>query len=171
MFLIALALLQAGQPAAAAAAMTEHDAFRPWPMQWDWLSLTCWQAVIAAELADAGALPDPGIAAAIADRLQPYATHLALQGGIGAMGPVALYLGRVEAVAGRTAAAEEHLRAAVATSDRLGLLPSAARAHLALGRLLADRGDALAGAEAEAARRIAEEIGMTAVARDARALG
>ena len=171
MFLIALAMLQAGQPAAAAAAMTEHDAFRPWPMQWDWLSLTCWQAVIAAELADAGALPDPGIAAAVADRLQPYATHLALQGGIGAMGPVALHLGRVEAAAGRTVAAEEHLRAAAATSDRLGLLPSAARAHLALGRLLAGRDDTQARDEAATARRIADEIGMTAVARDARSMG
>src|SRR5215207_6094146 len=97
MFLMSLALLQAGQPAAAAAAMTRHDAFRPWPMQWDWLSLTCWQAVIAAEPADAGALPDPAVAAAIADRLAPYGTRLALQGGIGAMGPVALYLGRAEA--------------------------------------------------------------------------
>src|SRR3712207_7661549 len=35
----------------AAAVMEHHDAFREWEMQWDWLSLTCWQAHIAAELA------------------------------------------------------------------------------------------------------------------------
>ncbi|MGY1803816.1 BTAD domain-containing putative transcriptional regulator [Blastococcus sp. SYSU D00922] len=169
-FLVALALLEAGQPEAAAAAMTEHDAFRPWPMQWDWLSLTCWQALIAAELADAGALPSPGIAAAIADRLLPYATHLALQGGIGAMGPVALYLGRAEAAAGRREPAEEHLRAAAATSDRLGLRPSGARAHLALAQLLDRRGDQGAADQAKEALRVAEDIGMTGIARDARRL-
>ncbi|WP_116451386.1 BTAD domain-containing putative transcriptional regulator [Blastococcus litoris] len=169
-FLVALALLQAGQPEAAAAAMAEHDAFRPWPMQWDWLSLTCWQALIAAELADGGVLPSPDVAAAIADRLLPYASHLALQGGIGAMGPVALYLGRAEVAAGRVESAEEHLRAAAATSDRLGLRPSGARAHLALAQLLAERGDAGAADEVAEALRVAEDIGMTGIARDARRL-
>jgi hypothetical protein len=62
-------------------------------MQWDWLSLTSWQARIAAELAEAGALPDVSVAAGIADRLLPHASRLVLEGGIGAMGPTALYLG------------------------------------------------------------------------------
>ncbi|MGK5173456.1 ATP-binding protein, partial [Geodermatophilus sp. CPCC 205761] len=167
-FVLALALLQTGQAPAAAAVMAEHDAFRAWPMQWDWLSLTCWQALIAGDLADAGALPDPAVAAAIADRLLPHAHRLALQGGIGALGPTALYLGRAEAAAGRTAAAEEHLRQAVAVSERLGLRPSLARGLLALARLHAARGDRGAAAgEAARARAVAEEVGMRLVARDA----
>ena len=123
----------------------------------------------SADLADAGALPDPAIAAAIADRRLPYATDLALQGGIGAMGPAALYLGRAEAAAGRIATEEEHLRAGAGTSDRLGLRPSAARAHLALARLLAGRGEGAAD-EAKRALELAEEIGMAVIARDARRL-
>jgi hypothetical protein len=43
--------------------------------------------------AEAGALPDVSVAAGIADRLLPHASRLALQGGIGAMAPTALYLG------------------------------------------------------------------------------
>ena len=170
-FVVALAMIEAGQPQAAVAVMDEHDAFRDWAMQWDWLSLTCWQARIAADLAVAGALPDPAIAGAIADRLLPYAEDLALQGGIGAMGPTSLYLGRAEFAAGRTAAAEEHLRLAAGTSDRLGLRPSAAHAHLALARLLADRGErAEAPLEAAVALKLAEEVGMRVVSREAERL-
>jgi hypothetical protein len=170
-FVIAVALLEAGQPAAAAAIMAEHDAFRPWPRQWDWLSLTCWQAYIAAELAASPGMVDPAVPAAVADRLLPFAGQLALQGGIGGLGPVALYLGRAEGAAGRTAAAEEHLRQGVATSERHDLLPSLARGRLALAQVLAARGAvAEAATEAAAALEVAEDVGMRLVARDARRL-
>jgi DNA-binding SARP family transcriptional activator len=165
--LTAVALIQAGRPEAAAALMADRDGFAPLPMQWDWLSLTCWQAVIAADLAEASLLA-PKISAAIADRLLPYADRLALHGGIGALGPVGTYLGRVEDAAGRPAEAERHLRAAVAVAERHGLRPSLARARLALAGMLARRGDEAAGrAEAAAARSAAEAVGMRLVATKA----
>ena len=164
-FLMAVALLEAGRPSDAADVMARNDAFRPWPMQWDWLSLTCWQSTIAAGL---GGLVDPAVPGAIADRLAPYADHLALQGGIGALGPVALHLGRAEAAAGRTADAERHLRQAVATSAQHRFRPSLARAHLALAQLLAGRGDVAAAAvEAATARDVADEVGMRRVWEEA----
>ncbi len=170
-FMMAMALLESEQPAAAAAVMAEHDAFRPWEMQWDWLSLTCWQAQIVAGIAPTPGLIDPALPGQIADRLHPYADDLALQGGIGSLGPVALYLGRVEAAAGRVVQAEQHLRQAIATSGRHGFRPSLARGHLALAHLLADRGDVAAGAaEAAAALAVAEDVGMRGVAQEARRL-
>ncbi len=167
-FMMAMALLESDQPAAAAAVMAKHDAFRSWDMQWDWLSLTCWQATIAAGIARTPGLVDPSLPGEIADRLLPYADDLALQGGIGSLGPVALYLGRVEAAAGRAEEAEAHIRQAVATSGRHGFRPSLARGHLALAQLLADRGDAAGAAtEAAAALAVARDVGMRGVARDA----
>ncbi|SEO59733.1 BTAD domain-containing putative transcriptional regulator [Trujillonella endophytica] len=169
--LTAIALLEAGMAAEAAAEMARVDGWAPFPMQWDWLALTCWQAYAAAELAATPVGIDPAVPAAIADRLLPFADHLAVQGGIGAQGPVALLLGRAEAAAGRLDDAERHLRQAVAVSARSGLRPSEARARLALASLLARRGDvAGVSAEARAALALAEEVGMVRVADEVRRL-
>jgi hypothetical protein len=100
--------------------------------------------------------------------LLPYADRLALHGGIGALGPVGTFLGRVEDAAGRPADAERHLRTAVEVAERHGLQPSLARARLALSGVLTRRGDGSAGrAEAAAARSVAERIGMRLVAAEA----
>jgi DNA-binding SARP family transcriptional activator len=165
----AIAYLQAGQPAAAAELMAAQRAWDRYPMQWDWVSLTCFQGHIAAALVAAPEVDlDPAIPAAIADRLQPYAGQLAVQGGIGALGPVPVYLGRVEAAAGRTAAAEAHLREGIEIAERHGFRPPLARGHLALAELLAGRGARQESADnAAAALRIAESIGMAEVARQA----
>ena len=109
--------------------------------------------------------------AAIADRLLPFADHLALQGGIGALGPVVALPRRAEAAAGRTADAEEHLRQAVATSERHGFRPALAKSRLALARLLAERGELAAAAEEAAkAREVADDVGMLGVSREAERL-
>jgi DNA-binding SARP family transcriptional activator len=166
-FPLALALLEIGQPAEAAAVMEQYSAFQAWPMQWDWLSLTCWQARIAAELAATPGLMDEALLVRITDQLLPYADQLALHGGIGALGPVRLHLGRVEAALGRTADAEQHLREAIDVAARHGFRPSLAYARLEVARLLSRLGDAAAAAEAARAREVAEEIGMRRVAAEA----
>jgi DNA-binding SARP family transcriptional activator len=172
LLITALALLQAGQPAAAAAVMAGDDGFARYPLQWDTLSITCWQALIAADLAAEPSVPlDPTVPAAIAERLLPYAGQLAIHGGIGALGPVGVFLGMAEVAAGRLDAAEAHLRSAVATSERLGFRPARARGRLALAGVLAARGDrSAAAAEAAAAREIAEQVGMRGLARRAAGL-
>ncbi len=164
--LTAVALLQAGQPAVAAEVMAAADGFAPYPQQWDALSFTCWQAVVAAELAATVGI-DPAVPAAITDRLRPFADQLAVQGGVGALGPVSVFLGRAEAAAGRTEDAERHLREAITTASRLGLRPSLARVHLALAELLADRRSSEAAVHAAEALRLAEDLGMRLVARRA----
>jgi hypothetical protein len=159
----ALALLEAGQPAAAAEAMAAADGFAPHPLQWDAVALGCWQALVAAGLAATGGI-DPAVPAAIADRLLPHAGRIAVQGAVGVLGPVGVFLGMAEAAAGRTDDAERHLREAVATASRLGLRPSLARGHLALAELLTTPEAAVHAAEA---LRLAEEVGMRLVARRA----
>ena len=164
--LTTLTLLQAGRPVEAAAVMAERDAFARMPMQWDWLSLTCWQAQIASDLA---VFPEvrleEGLLDRLADDLLPFAEQLAIQGGIGALGPVGVYLGRVEAAAGRRESAEAHLRESIEVAERHGFRPPLAKARLALAELLAARGArAEAAAEAVQARAVAQEIGMRLVA-------
>ncbi|MGY1619860.1 hypothetical protein ACI797_24225 [Geodermatophilus sp. SYSU D00691] len=117
-------------------AQARQDLVMPYPQQWDAPSITCWQVVVAASLAGSVGL-DPAVPAAIADRLLPFADHLAVHGGIGALGPVAVYLGLAK---GRLALASLH----------------AGRGEWAA-----------AAAEAAAAREVAEEIGMRLVALEA----
>jgi hypothetical protein len=129
------------------------------------VSVTCVQAHLAAELGDAAA------AAAVADRLARHAGDITVYGGIGALGPVDRFLGRAEAVAGRYPAAEEHLRAGAELAARWDLLPSLARASLALAELLVDRGRAADAAEpARTAAEVAAAVGMRRVLRQARTL-
>ena len=125
------------------------------------MSTTCRQAQLAADLAAAPEVGlDPTIPGAIADRLLPHGEQFAVQGGIGALGPVAVYLGRVEAAAGRTPAAEQHLRYGIEVCELHGFRPPLARGRLALAELLAARGARQEAAdEAAAALRIAESIG------------
>jgi tetratricopeptide (TPR) repeat protein len=156
----ALALLQAGRTRAAAEVVGR--ALEPFPEQWDWVSLTSWQAEVAADLAAAPDVHlDASVPAAIADRLLPYESQFAVQGGIGALGPVAISLARAEAAAGRVDDAERHLREGVDVAQAHELRPALARGHLALAELLAGRGRrAESAAEAVAARDVAETIGM-----------
>jgi hypothetical protein len=163
LLITAVALLQAGQPSAAAAAVAAEDGFAPYPLQWDALSITCWQALIAAELS-----AEPSVCAAIAERLLPFAEQIAIHGGIGALGPVGVFLGMAQAGAGQLDEAERHLRQAIETAERLGLRPALVRGRLALAGVLTARGERSAAAgEAAAAREGAEEIGMCLLARRA----
>jgi hypothetical protein len=97
---------------------------------------------------DQGCLPErlaelaPAVPSAIADRLRPYAAQLAIHGGIGALGPVAVPLGMAEAAAGRTDEAERHLKDGIGVAERHGFLPALARGRLALAQLLAAPGRA-----------------------------
>jgi len=127
------------------------------------LSITCWQALIAAELS-----AEPSVCAAIAERLLPFAEQIAIHGGIGALGPVGVFLGMAQAGAGQLDAAERSLRQAIETAERLGLRPALVRGRLALAGVLTARGERSAAAgEAAAAREVAEEIGMSLLARRA----
>jgi 8-oxo-dGTP pyrophosphatase MutT (NUDIX family) len=100
--------------------------------------------------------------------LLPFADQLAIHGGIGALGPVGVFLGMVEAASGRLDEAESHLRQSIETAERLGLRPALVRGRLALAGVLAARHErSAAAAEAAAARELAEEIGMRLLARRA----
>jgi hypothetical protein len=117
-------------------------------------------------------VPDAGIdPAAIAARLAPYEAEIAVHGGIGALGPVSRFSGRLLVLAGRAEEGERLLRHAVATSARLGVRPSLARASLHLASALLGRGDRDGGlAAAREAVAVAEEVGMRRVLAAARRL-
>jgi len=135
-FIAAMTRLQAGDRDGAAAVMRELNGYAELPPWWDFLARTCLQAEIAAELAD------PVPAAALRERLAPFASHLATYGTLGILGPVAGPLGRIEWLLGQTGEAERHLRQAVALAGRHQLVPALARTSHHLGRLLVATGRA-----------------------------
>ena len=161
--LLALVLAEADQPDAARAVLAERDGYRAMPRWWNAVSVTCVQAHLAAELGDVAA------AGALADRLAPHSGEIAVYGGIGALGPVDRFLGRAEAAAGRTAAAERHLRQAAELAARWDLLPALAHATLHLAELLVAEGRP-AEEPARTAAEIATAVGMEGVRRRAETL-
>ncbi len=70
-------------------------------------------AVLALELGDVDA------AAALLPRLEPYAAEVSFTG-MTSQGPIAAYVGKLESLLGRHDLAEEHLRAALAITERFG---------------------------------------------------
>lgn len=162
--LVAHAHLDAGDVAAARRTMAERDGFGEFPRWWNWLAVTCYQAELA------HLLDDPAAGAAAADRLRPYSGRLTSYGGIGLLGPVDRYLGQAEAVAGRLADAEQHLRRAVEISSRHGFRGSLATAELALAEVLLATGrEAQAEPLLADALRLAREAGMAPLLARARA--
>jgi hypothetical protein len=101
--------------------------------------------------------------------LLPFADQAAVAAGaVMCAGSVSRYLGGLAALSGHTAAAEEHLKAAIAHHRRLGARPLLARTLHEYAQLLSARAagpDLARAAEALAeARAIAGECGMTKLA-------
>ncbi len=98
-----------------------------------------------------------------ADRLVSVRAHTPIEG------PVSLYLGVLATVVEDWAAAETHLRAAVAMTRATGSPPFEAAAELATARLLLAQGQP-AKAHLDAAVRIARPLGMAPLVAEAQAL-
>lgn len=127
----------------------------------EWLIAGVGHAVLAVLLGDAQT------AAAVYDELAPWADLFVIAGAdTPNEGPVALALGRLAALLGRTAQARSHLMDALRAAERTHALPHVAQAHLELARL----GGAGSGAHAEAAAALAARLGMAPLAAEVAAL-
>ncbi len=164
MLLTVAATLQAGDLDGARRLARGAGVLDPAPRWWNWEALTCFQAHLAAELGAVDA------AERLVDELAPVAGHVAVYGGITALGPVTRHLGRLEAALGRWGDAETHLRSCLEVSETQGLRPSWADAAVSLAEVLIATGRSeqvtplLAEAEATA-----DELGLSRVAARARA--
>lgn len=124
-----------------------------------------WFGVVVPLAEAAIALRDVPRSERLAELLAPYADRLAFAGILGVChGPVALTLGRLATALGRWREADAHLEAALATAERLGLRPYAARTLLARAQLLQRRGAsgdrAAALDELQRAIALADTLGM-----------
>jgi DNA-binding winged helix-turn-helix (wHTH) protein len=132
----------------------------------NWLS---WYVVLGRALADIG---PSALCEALYAELTPHAGFTAVVGSVGAVfGHVSLSLGILARRLGNLERSCEHLRASVTEARSAGGRPEQARSHLELARtlLLMERG-AEALTELDAAERLASEIGMKKILRDAAAL-
>jgi hypothetical protein len=125
-----------------------------------WLGSVCGLAQVAV------AAHDHDAAARLYDVLAPYRGLLVVQGGAAAVfGPAAYYLGLLAADAGRWDEAAGLQAEAAAMCERIGALPTLARARAALADALASRarpGDREAAANLRTqAQKTAERLGMT----------
>jgi DNA-binding SARP family transcriptional activator len=99
----------------AVAALGDRCDFASMPRDWSWLYLTCLQADVCSVLGDDASRRR------LCDELSPFAGQLAVIGtGIGCWGPVAYYVGRLEAALGRLDVAERWLSQAFAMADGIG---------------------------------------------------
>ncbi len=98
-------------------------------------------AALVAAIELAVAFADREIAAALRDRLEPFAGGM-VASAIGAVGPVAHFLARAETLLGRHDDAIAHADAAALLAARGGFRPWHARARLCLAEALAARGTA-----------------------------
>ena len=123
---------------------------------WNWEAWSCYQAELAVDLGELD------VAERLVADLTPVAHHVALYGGIGALGPVTRYLGRLHAALGRWEEAEAHLRACLELSASRGFRPSWVAAAAALADVLdaTGRGGAASGLREEA-ESVAAEIGTS----------
>ncbi|HEU5242464.1 MAG TPA: AAA family ATPase, partial [Ornithinibacter sp.] len=144
-----VATLQSGDVAGARALGRRTGALDAAPRWWNWEAWTCVQADLAVDLGELG------VAERLAADLAPVADHVALYGGIGAVGPVTRYLGRLEAALGRWEEAETHLRACLELSSSRGFRPSWVAAAASLAEVLDATGR---GREAVALRGEAEAL-------------
>jgi hypothetical protein len=85
-------------------------------------------------------LDAPGPAALLYERLEPYASMLCLVSlNLSEMGPVSRALGVLATIMGEFASADRHFGDALATSERIGAPPHAARTRVDLARMLLRR--------------------------------
>lgn len=122
-------------------------------------------------LADAAAdLADRPASAQLYEGLRPYASLVAGDLPDVAWGSLERPMGRLAAVLGRTDDAEQHLRAAIATDDRMGARPWAAHSRYAYAQLLLERGRSgdreAAATLLAAALATAEKLGMGRLASE-----
>jgi tetratricopeptide (TPR) repeat protein len=114
---MALMYLDAGRADDARAALGEHYEFAALPRDWSWLYLSCLQAEVCA------AIGDDAARRRLRDDLTPYTDQLAVIGtGIGCWGPVAYYVGRLEAALGRPQAAQRWFGVAGDMAERIGVV-------------------------------------------------
>ena len=120
------------------------------PRWWDWLWFTCFQAELVADVGATSHAPR------LIELLRPEAERFVIMGTIDMGGPVALFLGRLEALVGDPGATAR-LRQALDVADEHGLRPIRVHALRELAALEPDR-------------RAAQALRTTAEA-EARALG
>lgn len=123
----ALMYLDVGRVDDAIAALGDRRQFPSMPRDWSWLYLSCLQADVCAEIGDDAARRR------LSDALSPFADQLAVIGtGIGCWGPVAYYVGRLEAALGRSEVATRLFREALAMAEAIGAVNWRNRAEAAL---------------------------------------
>lgn len=129
-----------------------------------------WYATVAEASLLAAELGDEARAKELLELLAPHAAQLAVLPLALHCGPIARCLARLEETLGRLDRAAERFEEADELAAAVGARPMRARVLLEHGRLLARRGERRRARErlAEAAR-LAEELGMAGVAREARA--
>ncbi|HZI44353.1 MAG TPA: BTAD domain-containing putative transcriptional regulator, partial [Ilumatobacter sp.] len=112
---MALMYLDVGRVDDAVAALGDRRSFPSMPRDWSWLYLTCLQADVCADIGDDVARRR------LSEDLSPFADQLAVIGtGVGCWGPVAFYVGRLQAALGHRVDAEQRFREALAMADRIG---------------------------------------------------
>jgi tetratricopeptide (TPR) repeat protein len=111
-----------------------------------------------------GALGDARSAALLYPQVEPFATLVACQSGIGCDGSLGHAAGLLAACQGRWTEAEDHFRHALETNDRIGARPAAVSTRRAYATMLCDRGAAddrsLAADLVEAAEAEATVLGL-----------
>jgi hypothetical protein len=128
-----------------------------------------WLAGISGLGQAAALLGDRGRAGELYDLLLPHRERAVLVGRAAlCLGPVEMHLGLLAITLGRFEAAERHLAAAAAWSERVGARPWAVWTAVHRADLLARRGEGAGHAEAAAAE--AEAIGFGRAAGRARAI-
>jgi hypothetical protein len=124
---MALMYLDVGRVDDAVAALGDRRSFPSMPRDWSWLYLTCLQADVCADIGDDVARRR------LSEDLSPFADQLAVIGtGVGCWGPVAFYVGRLQAALGHRVDAEQRFREALAMADRIGAVAWRERAAAAL---------------------------------------
>jgi DNA-binding SARP family transcriptional activator len=144
---------------AGAVALLEQDR-SPIPPTWQWFATQVCRAMLVVETGCTHLAPP------LRADLGPHVDTVVVTGmSMTALGPVALHLGALDLLVGDTAAAERHLRAGLATCERLGASIWGTLARFHLGRTLLMTGRTADGdRELARAARDAAGLGMDAVA-------
>lgn len=160
----ALAATGRRDEAAARLASLAGSGFAAIPRNIRWYTTTAEAALLCAELGDVARAEE--LIALLAPCADQHAVlPLAIYGG-----PIARCLARLEQTCGRFGRASDHFEEALLAAQAIGAQPMQARALVEHGAMLARHGDRRAARERLAAGvAIAEALGMTGVAREARA--
>jgi len=126
----ALMYLDLGRPADALAILGDRADFPPIPLDWSWEFVSCVQAEVCARIGDDASRRR------LRDGLLTVADQLAVVGtGICCWGPVAYFIGLLEAALGNTAIAADRFEQAIALAERTGAVPWRRRAQAAWATL------------------------------------